>query len=259
LKGDKGDPAGSVLPRACLNAESQPSPPVIGAADENDLNGGLPTVAGFIYRAAISGGFGLDWDAGIDAGGTYNPAATVTLGGAWGLAQTAPIQGGPNFGVDVQFTLTYTVGVGYTWVLNRVAGGTPSTVSFVRDNGLQNLVRATDYHNAIMVVARSVEAGTTSEAVINNLQFTFLDNSGLTPCGTLKGLLREGKAGIVREWIISDSDLSQTSWQLTGRVRVDRGVSDSAAENGVQVAIYTVPLVNKVFTTCNGCAACPAV
>jgi hypothetical protein len=259
VKGDKGDPAGSVLPRACLNAVSQPSPPLIGAADENDLNGGLPTVAGFIYRAAITGGAGSDWDAGIDAGGLYNPAGTITLGGTWGALQTAAIGGGSNFGSDVQFTLTYTVGVGYTWVLNRVTGGTPATVSFVRDNGLQNDVRATDYHNAIMVVARSVEAGAASEAVINNLQFTFLDNSGLTPCGTLDGLLREGSSGIVREWIISDSDLSQTSWELTGRVRINRAVTDSvAAENSVQVAIYTVPLVNKVFTTC-GCLACPAV
>jgi hypothetical protein len=170
------------------------------------------------------------------------------------------ITGGSNFGSDVQFTLTYTVGVGYSWVLNRVAGGPSATVSFVRDVGPVNNVMATDYHNAIMVVARSVEAGPTSEALIDTLQFTFLDNSGLTPCGTLDGLLRQGNTGIVREWIISDRDLSQTSWELTGRVRVNRIATDTiAAENGVQVAIYTVPLVNKVFTTCNGCAACPAV
>lgn len=241
------------MPRACQNAVSQPSPPVIGLTNQQNLDGGLPVVAGFIFRSG-----GNDWDAGIDAGGNYNPPFN-TLGGTWGT-QTA--FSNPTSGSNVNFILTFTVGVGYTWVLDNLSPPVtpptpnPATVSFVRDNGLQGIsdVRATDYHNAIMIVTRS--KATPTEALIDTLQFTFLDNSGLTPCGSLAGLVTAGNSvSLGREWIISDSDLSQTSWQLTGRIRV----TNAATGNDAQVAIYTVPLVNKVFTTCNGCAACPAV
>lgn len=240
-----------MLPRACLNAVP-PQTPTIDFTKVNDLNGGLPIVAGFIFRQ----GGGL-WDAGIDAGGNYNPSDLVpSLGGSWPTQDT---QTNPTSDANVRFILTFTVGVGYTWELDN--NNNPATVSFVTKNGLQGAinsakVRATDYHNAIMIVARSEQTG--KQARIDTLQFTFLDNSGLTPCGSLVDLVRTGNSdSLGREWIVSDSDLSQTSWKLTGRMRLT-AVGSSLNEN-VQIAIYTVPLVNKVFTTCNGCEACPAV
>jgi hypothetical protein len=261
------------------------------------LDGGLPVVVGFVYRAATEGRRGRettapvgdtpaapvgdtpavsdrkdddDWDIGVDAGGEYNPPRD-NLGGYWRKTQRKEVGGRrDNNGIDVDFTLTYTVGDGYRMSLDETRSKRMSQalgrgddddadVSFLVRNDVQNGVRATDYYNAIMIAVRSdAEKDRDASASIFNLEFKFLDNGGETPCGgPLIALSKRGdQEDIEREWIISDSDLSETSWQLTGTMLVKRD-SKKTRENDVQVVIYTVPSVPKAFSTCNNCAACP--
>lgn len=133
------------------------------------------------------------------------------------------------------FSFSFEPGEGYTWTLNYLSGGrvSPGTTRTVTWTSPLNGASPTASFNAIQLTAEagpSMPTGVNSAYVsVSNLQFS---GDGLSTQGALVNLV-DYWSGLesdnATQWLISDTDLSQHAWTLSGTLIA--GFSGSAQGN----------------------------
>lgn len=244
-------PTGAVLAKVCLNATA----PIAQTS-------ALSYVFRGFFNMRINAGAGFSEDMFIDPRGR-TPGESAALISA-NISNTAAQVRQNTF----NFTVQYTVGQGYVYILTDAeftAGGTgvqanlgTTSLNWTVDTtgggagGVLNNVSPVGYHNAILLKAFTNNTiNGESYVQVNNVQFTA---EGATSCGSLTNMFASSNGTqLVTQWLISDSDLADTSWTVTGQVELERGVG-GPTPSWTQFDIYTVALVDQAFTECRGLA-----
>lgn len=145
------------------------------------------------------------------------------------------------------FAYAYTSGVGYTWTLSRA--GTTSTMSWTAPTA--NGPNPTAAFNAIsiaIIAGTAMPAGVTSaSASATNLAFNF-SSGGAPITGSLRDLAStwtpSGSSGQDRIMIFSDTDLSTTSWSLTGKVQFTySGTAGGSLDERLKLDVATMAAI----------------
>lgn len=156
----------------------------------------------------------------------------------------------------LDFQLTFTVGLGYSW---RVGSSNPELKWDIKVNqstngAILNNVGPKDSHNVIELQAINRQtAGQTTE--VRNLAFTI---SNANTCGIFVDMVATAGSTateVTRQYIVADGDLSSTSWSLTGQVKIQKTVGTSTNPETNKFDVYTKPSYQG-FTTCQN-NACP--
>jgi hypothetical protein len=183
----------------------------------NSLVGGA-TGEGGMFRYRISN---TNFDHSIANGGVIPPST-------WVASRNLGFHTDLN-NATWDFTLDYVTGVGYTFTLQYVGGGTPSvTTSVLSWTSIVGGVPPTRPFNAIELYAQVQNSSTsyTSATIdVTNLNFVGAGLSIDPLHNSLRNLhddktIAPGPGGndLDLEWIKADVDLALFSWSLTGRV-----------------------------------------
>lgn len=245
--------AGAVLARVCLNATAPTQP----------ADGFSYVFRGFYNIRITSVGFGTA-DMFIDPRGRTPGESAAPLISA-NISDSFSQLNANTF----NFTVRYSVGRGYTFILTDAEFSTPpgtgvqfdlgtNTLQWTIDSGAGgalNNISSVAYYNAILLRAFSnntVAPGSSTR--VSNLKFTA---EGATSCGSLTDMFASsGGTQLVTQWLVSDSDLAATSWTVTGQVELNRATGIGNIASWTQFDIYTVALVDQAFEECRG-STCP--
>lgn len=163
-------------------------------------------------------------------------------------------------GKPFDFQLKYTPSTGYEY---GFALGTldNKTLTFRgTDNTLQG-VRAIDFFNAISIRTRA--EATNSSVVLTSLNFTVIDSfDPAIACGSLVPNVTVSTPGAAQtsvQWLVSDKDLSRTSWTITGTVVATRQSGGGSETVRLQIATAEVSKTDAESLTSNCTSACPAL
>jgi hypothetical protein len=168
---------------------------------------------------------------GIVAKVEYNAGAILSIAPAGG--QTAFTSTAPPTGGMYPFTLKYTAGSGYSFVVK----GKASKVSWtLNKNGMVGDLRPIDYYNAIAVKVAAAEG---DNATVTDLVFTA---QGVSACGTLM----EMDAAKPEQWVVATSSLTTSSWVLAGKVQLTS--MERSADTKLMVSTYALP--DQIITEC---------
>ncbi|TWT45230.1 hypothetical protein RAS1_16520 [Phycisphaerae bacterium RAS1] len=180
-------------------------------ASSFDANAPIQTAALARYRISNS-----NWDQLIS---TSTSVSTSTIVGTSNIATHNTLNN-----ARWNFNFSFEPDEGYTWTLQHVSGGrvTPGTVSTVTWNAPMGNANPLTSFNAIELAAEagpSMPNGVSSAYVsVSNLHFSV---SGLDTQGALGNMLDQWagvEADSSRQWVVSNSDLSEHAWSLSGTV-----------------------------------------
>lgn len=194
---------------------------------------------------------------------TLCPQSPATLTSA-NILQTANGDANNNIAalnnVDFPFTLSYSSTSGYRFTI----GSTLADLDFTPGESpfLGNAYNAA--HNAIRIDLRAeTAAGTTSGAVLSNADFTITGlPSPAAECGSIPDTavstpVTVAGSSTAQLWIVVNRDLSTTSWQLSGNIKLAK---TSGSDEGVRLQIRSVQVPpEEAETLTDACSCSPPV
>ena len=211
-----------------------------------------------------------NWDVAIAPSGNPDPVSGLFQ---LNIGNTASLN---NTWLD--FEAKFTVGLGYTWTVSNPADpannitkwyinlvcpctAAPTcatgTCTLPAPGGMVNNVGPKDSYNVIQLTA-TARSPTPTTTEVRNLMLTI---NGADQCGRFADMTAVSTNPLpstpTTQYIVSDGDLSSTSWTLTGQVKIQGSWTTNPNEAN-KFDIYTQPFYNQIFTTCQN-SACPQV